>query len=240
MRFPEHRVERLVQQPERRRIRPHPALLEHHVALGIKFAAHRIQQAVGLQPHPEFDLVRRHVAEINRHILGRERVHAGRAVGGIHFVEFVLHLHRALSGDEVVELLFQFAPARCLVLRLLPVVNLTAPPGRAELDLLGAHFFTHLLLCIDDLQILRVILRADGLGALEHHVLEQMRDARAAGLLIRAADVRHPAAGDGRLVMPLDEEEVEAVGKGLFHDGNFLRAHRQGERGHGKQNEREG
>ena len=110
--FPEHRVELLLELAQRRRIRPHPPLLEHHVALGIELAEDRVQDAVRLHPHPQLQLVGRHGDEVGGHVLGREGVHARAARPAVDPVELVLDQDVALLGNELVELLFQLAIAR--------------------------------------------------------------------------------------------------------------------------------
>ena len=40
-------------------------------------------------------------------------------------------------------------------------------------------------------------------------------------------DVRHPAARDGRLVVPLDQQQPHAVGEVFLDDRNLLRRQRQ-------------
>ena len=92
-------------------------------------------------------------------------------------VELVLDQDLALLGDQLVELLLQFAVARRLVLRLEQVVDFAAAIRRAHLPLLLAHLVADAFLLGDDFEVLLVILRADGRRALEHHVLEEVRDA---------------------------------------------------------------
>ena len=230
MRRPHHRLVRLGELAERRRFRPHPALLEHHVALRVKLPEHRTQQPLRLHPHPQLQLVLRHRDEVARQVRGRERVHPRRTARRVEPVPLVLHDDLPLLRDQPVELLLQLLVTRRLVLRLLQVIDLATPPRRAHLRLLQAHRIAQLLLLGDDPQILLVILRAHRRRALEHHVLEEMRDARDAGPFIRAADVGNPAAGDGGIVVPFDHEHAHSVGQGFFDDGDLLRLQRKDER----------
>ena len=48
-----------------------------------------------------------------------------------------------------------------------------------------------------------------------------------AGPFVGAAHVRHPAARDGGLIMPLDQQEAHPVGEVLFHYRNLLGRQRQ-------------
>ena len=52
---------------------------------------------------------------------------------------------------------------------------------------------------------------------------EEVRDAGNAGALVDAADARHPSAGDGRRVVPLDHEQFHAVGERALLDRDLLR-----------------
>ena len=223
MRLPEHRLERFLKFAKRRGLGAHAALLEHHVALGVKLAEHRPQQPLRLHPRPKLELVRRHGNEVAGHVVGREGVHAGRAGGGVDAVELVLDEHLALRGDQFLELGLKFAVALGLVFRLGHVVDLAAPQGQPHLGLLPAHGVAHHFLLINDLGVALGIARADGRRALEHHVLEEVRDAGDAGALVDAADARHPSAGDGRRVVPLDHEQFHAVGERALINRHLLR-----------------
>ena len=223
VRLPKQRLERFLEFAQRRRLGAHAALLEHHVALGVKLPEHRPQQPLRLHPRPKLELVRRHGDEVAGHVVGGEGVHAGGAGGGVDAVELVLDEHLALRGDQLVELGLEFAVALGLVFRLGQVVDLAAPEGQAHLGLLPAHGVAHHFLLLDDLGVALGIARADGRRALEHHVLEEVRDTGDAGPLVHAADARHPAAGDGRRVVPLDHEQLHAVGERALLDRHLLR-----------------
>ena len=223
MRLPEHRLERFLKFAKRRGLGAHAALLEHHVALGVKLAEHRPQQPLRLHPRPKLKLVRRHGDEVAGHVVGRKGVHAGRAGGGVDAVELVLDEHLALRGDQFLELGLEFAVALGLVFRLGHVVDLTAPQSQTHLGFLPAHGVAHHFLLLDDLGVALGVARADGRRALEHHVLEKVRDAGDAGALVDAADARHPSAGDGGRVVPLDHEQFHAVGERALINRHLLR-----------------
>ena len=53
-------------------------------------------------------------------------------------------------------------------------------------------------------------------------MLEEVRDAGDAGTLVGAADVGDPSTGDARLLVALDQEELEPVGQHLLDDGDLL------------------
>src|SRR6185295_2062568 len=67
-----------------------------------------------------------------------------------------------------------------------------------------------------------IVLRPESGRAFEHHVLEEMGNAGDAGPFVGAADVGHPAAGDGRIVVALDHEDAKAVGQSLLDDIDFF------------------
>jgi hypothetical protein len=176
MRLPEERVEGLVELAQRGGLRPHPPLLEDHVALAVELAEDRVDEPVGLQPGPQLEPVGGEADEVRGEVLGGEGVQLLAAVSGVDLVHLVLHDHVALLGHQVVELRFQLAVARGLVLRLQQVVDLAPPQALAHDLQLGAHQLPDLLLLLDDLQVGRDVLGADGVRALEHHVLEQVAD----------------------------------------------------------------
>ncbi len=107
-------------------------------------------------------------------------------------------------------------------LRLEEVVDFPAPVGGAHQGLFVANLSAHLFLLGDDFEVLFKILGANRRGPLEHHVLEQVRDAGDARPFVGAADVRDPAAGDGRVVVPLDHQDPEAVGQRTLQDLDLL------------------
>ena len=228
MRFPKQRLERLGEFAQRRGLGAHPALLVHHVALGVELAEHRPQNPLRLHPHPQLEFVRRHGDVIGGHVRAGEGVHPRAAGGRVNAVELILHQDFAMLDDQFVELFFQLLPARRLGFDLGQVLDFPAPPHRAHLRLLGAHQVADAFLLGHDLEILFVILRADGGRALEHHVLEQMRDAGDARPLVARADARDPATRDGRFIRPLDHEQTHAVGQRALDHRDLLGAERTG------------
>ena len=103
-------------------------------------------------------------------------------------------------------------------LRALEVPDLAAAQLLAHHRHLRAHRLAELLLLLDQLDVLRVVLRADRLRALEHHVLEEVADAGDAGPLVHRADVGGPAGGDRGRVVLLVEQEAHAVREGDLAD----------------------
>ena len=222
MRFPEHGLERLLKLAQRSGFRPHAALLEHDIALRVKFAKDRAQQTLRFHPAPQLQFVGRHRDEVGGQVLGRERVHAGAARGGVDPVEFVFHQDLPLFCHQFVELFLQLPVSLRLVFRLLQVVYLPAPPGGAHLRHLLAHPLANPFLFGDDFEVLLVVLGADRRRAFEHHVLEQVRHAGDTGPFVGAADVRHPAARDGRFIVPLHHQQLHPIGKLLLDDRDLL------------------
>ncbi|MEO8349736.1 MAG: hypothetical protein ABI610_12550 [Acidobacteriota bacterium] len=229
VRLPEHRLERLLELAERRGLGPQPPLLEDDVPLRVELPEDRLQEPFRLHPHPELELVRRDVDEVAGHVRVGEGVHAGAAPGRVDPVELVLDEDLALLRDERVELLLELAQARRLVLRLQDVVDLAPAPGSADLRVLLPHLVAQLLLLGDDREVLFVVLRADRRRALEHHVLEKVRDPGDARTLVRAADEGDPAARDARLPFPVNEKETHPVRQLLFDDRDLLREERSPE-----------
>ena len=182
-----------------------------------------MQNALGLHPHPQLKLVGGHIDEIGRHILGGEGVHARAARPAVNPVELILDQYVALLSDEPVEVLLQLAIPRGLVLRLKQVVNGAVAILHAHLAFFQAHFIAHAFLRGDDFQVLLIVLSADGGRPLEHHVLEEVRNAGDAEAFVGAPDVRHPAARDGRFIVPFDQQKPHPIAEILLDDGDFLR-----------------
>ncbi len=89
---------------------------------------------------------------------------------------------------------------------------------------------------------LEVRVALDVLRALEHHVLEQMREARAAGRLVRGTDVIPDVDADERHAMVFGEDHFEPVGERVLFDVELrnvarrrLRAQRQHAHSHHQQ-----
>ena len=111
---------------------------------------------------------------------------------------------------------------RCPIFWFLPVAHIAEPPRRAHFGFFSAHLVADLFLLGKNFLILLVIRRANGRRALEHHVFNQMCDAGDAGAFIRTADVRDPAARDGRIIVSLDHEQSHSIAQRSFNDANFL------------------
>ena len=235
---PHHGFIDLVELAQRRGLGAHPAFLEDDIALGVELAKDGAQETLGLHPHPKLELVRRHGDEVAREVSGGEGVHARGAAGGIDAIELVLHENLALRLDELLEFLLQLAIARRLALGLLHVLDVTPTPRGAHEHFLLADLIAELLLRVDDLEVLLVILGAERGRALEHHVLEEMRDARDAGPLVRAADMRDPSASNGRVIVPLDHEDAKTIGQRFLDDVHLLRR-RDGDESGANQDEAE-
>ena len=190
--------------------------------------------AFRLHPHPQLELVRRDRDVIAGHVGGGVGVHAGAAFPRVNEAELVLDQDGALGGHEFVEALVQLLPVRRLVLRFHQVVNFAPAIGGAHFGLLDPHLVADLLLFGQDFLVLLVILRADGLRSLEHHVLEEMGGAGDAGSLVGRAHVRDPAARDRRRIVALDHQQLHPVGERDFGHRHLLRPH-----GHRPRQERE-
>ena len=104
---------------------------------------------------------------------------------------------------QLFERLIQPLPFRRLLIRILQIGDLAPAPHRTHPAFLRPHRVPHLFLRGNDLQILLVILRANRRGALEHHVLKQMRHTRDTRSFVHAAHARHPAAGNTRRIIAL-------------------------------------
>ena len=68
---------------------------------------------------------------------------------------------------------------------------------------------------------MRIVLGADGFGALERHVLEHVRDAGLAAGIVHRAGVHVGVERDDRRFVPLENDEVQPVGKRELGDALF-------------------
>ena len=67
----------------------------------------------------------------------------------------------------------------------------------------------------------RPILCADGLSALECHVLHHVSNTGLPARIVHGSSVDVGVEGDDRRLMALDDDEVESVREGEFGDGFF-------------------
>ena len=212
----------------------------HDVAFRVKLAKHAVVEPVALHPGPELELVRRHGDEVAGEVVRREGVHAAAAGLRVDLIELVFDdragLRAAVSSsllgpDQRVELPAEHAEFLGIVRRVPWVVDLATkkavvlPRPDGPVDLVADRL---LLGAVG--RVFRGILGADRVGALEHHVLEEMADAGDARPLIHAPDPGDPAGGDRvGLVGPRHEQELHAVGERELLHRDLLRVGRDGE-----------
>ena len=222
VRGPGHGIEGLAHDASGPTLQRLAALFEDHVPLAVELPEHGIGQAVGLQPHPQLQLVGGQAGDVEGAVLAGAGVEAGAAGLGVDLVHLVLDdeapllLHQAVKGLD--QLLEPGRPGLGIhhVGDLAPALPL-AQDGHllpdADLDL---------VLQVVQLPVPLRVPGADGARALEHHVLEQVRDTGHAGGLVGAAHAGHPAQGDGGLVVAFHHHQPHAVREGLLDDGNCL------------------
>ena len=234
-RGPEDGLVLLLELGHRVRLHPQPALLPHHVALRVELPEHQVGEAVRLHPAPQLELVGGHRHEEGGHVGVGERVDHRGAIGGVDLVELVLDDELVLVVLELLHLGAQLGQARGLVLGVVHAARDLAPPlGPAQLLVLLLHGAEDAVQAVQDLLLLGIVRRADGPGALEHHVLEEVGDAGDAGPLVGAAHAGHPPGGDGGGVVALHHEQPQAVGQGHLLDRDVGLLGGQGE-GDGQQ-----
>ena len=93
--------------------------------------------------------------------------------------------------------------------------------GLQALVALGVVLVVDVLHFVHGLALERVVLGADGLGALERHVLEHVRDAGLAARIVHRAGVDIGVERDHRRLMPLENDEVQSVGERELGDALF-------------------
>jgi hypothetical protein len=112
----------------------------------------------------------------------------------------------------------QLPVARTLVFGFGEIVDLAPPQPLPQQAHLGAHGLAQLLLLGDQPEIGGEVLGPQDVGALEHHVFEEVGEAGDAGPFVDRAQVSHPAGGDGGGVVALHQESPHAVGQGVLPD----------------------
>ncbi len=211
VRFPEHGVEQLVELTRRRRFGAQAPLFVHHVPLGVELAEDGAQEAVRLHPEPELELVGGYGNEVNGLVLVGEGVHPRGTEAGVDLVELVFDHQLALLFGEGVELLLELdelgRPCRGIV----GIVDLAEAVALPLLAIDRPHLILEGFLLLDNLKVAGDVRRPDGTGALEHHVLEEVAEARDAGPFVRRADVGDPAGGDGRELGSTHHENLHPV-----------------------------
>jgi len=229
---PDHGGEGFLELPGGGGVHPQAALLQHHVALAVEFPEHGVLEPVRLQPGPELQLVGGHVDVVEGPVLGGIGVHAGGAEPLVDLVQLVLDDQGALLLHLAVQGVQQLLVSRRAGLGIVQVADLAAAQSFAKQVQFGAEARDGLVLEGVELGIALGVARADDLGALEHHVLEEVGDPRDAGALVGRTDPGHPAAGDAGLVVALHHEDAQAVGEGVGGDGQVLgRERREGQQG---------
>jgi len=218
MRVPEHGGELLVEFAQRRRLRAKTAFLENDVALRVELSEDRVEQTVRLHPRPQLELVLGQAHEVHGPVLVGRRVQEFAPVFRVDLVHLILDDVLALLQNQRIELRLELLVPRGLGRRVVHARDLAATEPVAHLRHLVAHVVSHLLLLVDELQVEGDVLGADDVGALEHHVLKEVRDAGDARPFVRRADASHPAGGDGRRIVPLVEQPLHSVRQSPLFD----------------------
>ena len=196
----------------------------HHAALGVELPEHRVRQPVALHPEPQLQLVGGHVDEVNGEVVARAGVHARAALGRVDAAEILLDEQVALPGEQRLELVEQLLMARAAHGRVGGVIDLAELIPAIQLDLGSLDLRPQRVELLDDLQILLDVPRPDRLRPLEHHVLEEMRDAGDAGPLVHGADLGHPAGRHVRVAGPGNQQQGQAVVEPMLDHVDLLGA----------------
>ncbi len=185
----------------------HAALFAHHFALLIELAENGIVEALRFQQEPQLQPVAREIVEIFRGVLAGSGVQSDAAV-------FLDELRIGI-GDHVAVGLVHGG------LELLLQVGDFGLVGVETLVALGVELVVDFFHFIHGRAFLRIVLGADGLGALERHVFEHVRDAGLAAGIVHRAGVHVGMEGHDRRFMALKNDEVQTVGQGKLGDALF-------------------
>ena len=187
----EEAAEQLLPQLAAVAVHRHVLLFVDGFKLGVEEAHHRIAEALRLDGEPAVEFVRRNVVDIDRLLHPGVGVGALRADGVEQLVVLVRHGELRRDVRDAVDV----------------AVDRRAMLGIAR----GAVLFVQL----DDLLQLGVLFgvieRADGVGALEEHVFEVVRQAGGLGGIVLAARPHRDGGVDARLVVVRTHVDREAV-----------------------------
>ena len=191
------------------------ALLANHLALGVELAHHRRAQTLGLDARPQRQPVGGQADLVGGDVDAGAGVEILRTVGGVDRVDLVLDderprllLRRGQAGFEGGE--FRGVAAGALAALGVQVVDDRLDP--LEQRALG-----------------RPVARPERARALEHHVLEQVREAAGPfGLLGRADAKLHGERDRGGLV-PRQHDDAHPVGERLLDDPRLQVGHLPGD-----------
>jgi hypothetical protein len=225
---PVHGVELFVDHAGGRGLGAHAPLFLHHIDLGVVLAEDRVAEPVGLQPEEELELVGGQLHEVLRGVVAGAGVEAGTAVRLVEPPQRLALEHLLLILGDLGVLLDEGVERGGVLGREVAALPLQAALLRLE----GVRLEHHPIRLGDELLILLQIGDAHGVGALEQHVLEEMRQAGAAGLLLHRAGAHEDGAEDARHAMALDDEHAHAVAEDLLFDVERLGL--RGARRHGR------
>ena len=116
-----------------------------------------------------------------------------------------------LTREQLVKLLQERRVSGGTQVGIVGIVDLAQPMRVEQCLLLFAELGLDVVQLLDDPQIGFDVRRADDVGALEHHVLEQVCHAGDAGPLVDGADFRDPAGGDVRVAASWHHQQRHAV-----------------------------
>ena len=185
----------------------HAALLPNHIALLVEFAKHRIVEALRLQQEPQFQTVSGEIVEVVGGVFTRARVQTHAAV--------LFDQLRVGVRDHIAVSLLHGGFQRLLQIRQLFWIGLQA------LVALGVVLIVNVFDLIHGFALERIVLGANGLGSLERHVFEHVRDAGFAARIVHRARVHVRVKGHHRRLVPLENDEVQPVGEREFSDAFF-------------------
>ena len=106
------------------------------------------------------------------------------------------------------------------------ILDLAKPMGLEQPCLLHIQLSLDRVELGDDVEVLADVRGADGVRALEHHVLEEMRDSGDAGTFVDRPHSSDPPGRDIRIAGTGYQQDLESVLELVLDDRNFLGQHR--------------
>ena len=180
------------------RFHAHPVFFQNHIALFIELPEDRMQKALRFQKKPQLDPVGRQAVVVFGRIVVGPCIHAGTAVLLDQARIFIRDDEGLRPVDGLGHLLVECADFLRIGLRSFVLLGLQAVVG-------GLNGVQSELL-------IRPVRGADHLGALKSHVLEHVSNPGRARRVVDRSGVHVGMKGNHRRLMPLGDDEMQAVG----------------------------
>jgi len=197
-----------------------PAFLQHDIALGMEFPEERLPHPGRLEIRPRLEAVGRKVFHVMRPVEAGVGAQPGEAHLERRHVQVVLDGHQFLARREPLDLEEEHLDS---------VIHVRGRAAQYFQPAKPEHLVEQLVLLFHQREFQLVVHRLDLLGALEHHVLEHVRDSGdAVGFVAGAHLVTDQRVGDRGLVAR-HQDDLQPVLQSEGLHGNVDQVRRGGQ-----------